>query len=71
MRVRDASGMKPGMDVSVGWVITDAFVAEHHMAGTWKVFNGKWRSFFRRTVAAIDTTKTPHEVRLEIGRAHV
>ncbi len=66
VRVRDASGLKPGMDVSVGWVITDAFVAEHHMAGTWKVFNGKWRPFFRRTVAAIDTTKTPHEVRLDV-----
>ena len=66
VRVHDASGLKLGTHVCLGWVITDAFVADHHMAGTWKVFNGKWRPIFRRTVVAVDTAKTPHEVTLDI-----
>jgi hypothetical protein len=50
----DASGLRVGDDVAVGWVITDDFVADHGMTGVWSVFNGTWRPFFRRTVAGVD-----------------
>lgn len=43
-----------GDDVDVGMVITDAFVDEHGMTGTWQVANGQWRAFFRRTVIAVE-----------------
>ncbi len=43
-----------GDDVDVGIVITDAFVAEHGMTGTWQTANGQWRAFFRRTVTAVE-----------------
>jgi hypothetical protein len=52
--VTDATGFAVGDDVSVGWVITDDFVDEHGMDGTWQISNGLWRPFFRRTVTAID-----------------
>ena len=52
----DASGLAVGDDVLVGWTITDAFVAEHGMTGTWQAFNGTWQAFFRREVVAVDTT---------------
>jgi hypothetical protein len=51
VEVVDARAMQlqPGQDIGVGWEITPQFVKEHHMAGTWKVFNGRWREFFQRT----------------------
>jgi hypothetical protein len=52
--VSDATGIAVGDDISVGWVITDDFVDEHGMDGTWEISNGLWRPFFRRTVVAID-----------------
>ncbi|MDG1478142.1 MAG: glycosyl hydrolase family 28-related protein [Myxococcota bacterium] len=52
--VADTAAFSVGDDVSVGWVISDAFVEEHGMADTWWSFNGLWRPFFRRTVVAVD-----------------
>jgi len=43
-----------GVEVAVGWTISEAFVEEHGMTGTWEVFNGTWRPFFRRTVVAVE-----------------
>lgn len=60
LQVADASGLSPGDDVSVGWVITDEFVEDHGMTGTWYSFNGEWRSFFRRTVVSVDTSSVPN-----------
>jgi hypothetical protein len=54
VRVQDPSGLQPGASVAVGWVISDAFVGNHGMTGTWSQFNGQWRPFFRRTVVAVD-----------------
>ncbi len=54
VRVQDPSGLQPGASVDVGWVISDAFVEDHGMTGTWSQFNGQWRPFFRRTVVAVD-----------------
>ena len=36
------------------------------MTGTWRAFNGTWQSFFRRTVVAVDTSRTPHRVTLDV-----
>ncbi|MFT7582703.1 MAG: hypothetical protein ACI9MR_004386, partial [Myxococcota bacterium] len=66
VHVADASGLAVGDSVSVGWVITDDFVAEHGMTGTWVTFNGLWKPFFRREIAAIDTSATPHAVTLDV-----
>ncbi len=43
-----------GSNVSIGWTITDEFVAEHEMTGVWYSFQGLRREFFRRTVVAVD-----------------
>ncbi|MBN2309649.1 MAG: hypothetical protein JXR94_11790 [Candidatus Hydrogenedentes bacterium] len=66
VQVADAAGLNVGDDVCVGWVITDEFVAEHNMTGTWQAFNGQWKAFFHRTVTAINDAVTPHEVTLDI-----
>ncbi len=62
----DASSLEAGDEVAVGWVITDEFVAEHGMTGTWQAFNGDWKPFFRREVVGIDTSVVPHEVWLDV-----
>ena len=54
VKVESSADLEVGMDIAVGFVITDAFVAEHGMDGTWQAFNGQWRSFFRRTIVRID-----------------
>ena len=66
VRVTDADALSPGDDVVVGWAITDAFVEEHGMTGTWRAFNGKWRPFFRRRVVAADARATPDTVTLDV-----
>ncbi len=60
--LEDASSLSPGQEVALGWLITDAFIAEHGMAGTWQAFNGQWMPFFRREVVAVDG----NEVTLDI-----
>jgi hypothetical protein len=66
VEVDDASGFAPGDDVSIGWVISDAFVEAHGMTGTWKAFNGTWRPFFRRQVEAVDLSVVPNVVVLDV-----
>lgn len=46
--------LNPGDDVNLGWIISDAFIAEHGMTGTWKAFNGTWQSVFRRQIVSVD-----------------
>jgi hypothetical protein len=55
VQVADTSGIAVGDNVAIGWTITDDFVAEHGMTDVWTSFNGDWRTFFRRTVTAVDT----------------
>jgi hypothetical protein len=52
----DASGIQVGDQVALGFTITDAFVEAHGMTDVWVEFNGEWRTFFRRTVTAVDAT---------------
>jgi len=66
VKVADAGSLTVGDEISVGWVITDAFVEEHGMTGTWQAFNGQWRSFFKRTITEIDQTATPHTITLDV-----
>lgn len=64
--LEDVSGLEPGDSVSVGWTITDDFIERHGMTGVWKSFNGKWKSFFRREVVAVDRQTTPPRVTLDV-----
>ncbi len=64
--IADASTLSIGQEVGVGWVITDPFIAEHNMTGTWVQFNGQWRPFFRRKITAIDTSGSPHKVTFDV-----
>lgn len=66
VRVNSAAGFAIGDDVSVGWIITDAFVAEHGMTGTWTVSNGQWRPIFRRKIVSIDTSAQPNTITLDV-----
>ena len=49
----DAGVLRVGDDVAIGFVITDAFIAEHQMTGTWQAFNGTWQPFFWRKVTGL------------------
>jgi pectate lyase-like protein len=62
----DASGLTVGDEVALGWTITDEFIEEHNMTGTWQAFNGQWKPIFRRTITAINTGVTPHEVTFDV-----
>ena len=66
LRLEDASSLEPGSELAVGWLISDAFVDEHQMSGTWVTFNGQWRAFFRRSVVSVDTSVSPHEVTVDV-----
>lgn len=64
--VADAKGISAGADVDLGFVITDAFVAEHGMTGVWRPFVGRWQPWFRRQVVAVDRRTAPHRVTLDV-----
>lgn len=50
----DAAGIAVGDEVSVGFVITPDFVAEHGMTDIWVEFVDQWKPIFRRTVVSVD-----------------
>ena len=64
--VNDASSLKPGDDIDIGWKITSSFVAGHGMTGTWTQFNGQWRAFFRRSVVSVNLSTWPHKVTFDV-----
>ena len=64
--VADASSLKPGDDVSIGWTITPAFVEAHGMTGVWTVFLNQWKPVFRRQVVKVDTAARPHRVTVDV-----
>ncbi len=66
VRVLDAATLMVGDSVSVGWVITDEFVEDHQMTGTWMAFNGQWRPFFRREVVGITCDMAGCDVELDV-----
>ena len=64
--VADAGALAVGDDVVLGFVISDAFVAEHGMDGVWGPFNGSWQPFERRQIVAIDRSAAPHRIELDV-----
>jgi hypothetical protein len=66
LMLEDASGLKLGDDVDIGWVITDGFIQEHGMTGIWKAHNGKWMTFFRLNIVSIDLSSRPHRVEVDV-----
>lgn len=66
VRLADAGSLRVGDDVSVGFTISAAFIAEHAMTGIWTVFAETWKPLFRRRVLTVDTTTTPHTVTLDV-----
>ena len=43
-----------GDSIAVGMTITDSFIEDHGMTGTWQAFNGTWQPFaWRRIVSAL------------------
>jgi hypothetical protein len=66
LEVADASTLLVGDDVAVGWEISEQFIDEHGMVGTWKAFNGQWVPFFRREIVAIDSSSEPHRIQLDV-----
>lgn len=64
--VADAADLAVGDDVDLGWVVSEAFVADHGMTGVWQAFNDTWQPFARRTVVAIDASATPARVELDV-----
>lgn len=52
----DAS-VAEGESIAVGMTITDAFIEDHGMTGTWQAFNGTWQPFaWRRVLGRRETT---------------
>ena len=64
LTLASAEGLSVGDAVALGWVITDAFVEDHGMTGTWQAFNGSFRPFFRRTVVAVEGDEVTLDVPL-------
>lgn len=67
VEVDDASALQLGDRVALGWVVSEAFRAEHGMSAYWGFAAGQWRPFFRRTVVSIDTSSAGrHRVELDV-----
>jgi hypothetical protein len=66
VEVEAAQDLSPGDDIAIGWIITPEFIEEHGMTGTWEAFNDTWQPFFYRSVVAVDTTSTPHRVKIDV-----
>ena len=68
--VHDASQFAVGDDVVLGWNITDEFIDEHQMTGTWdhstNAFKYTWQPFFRRQVMAVDTQSNPNKITVDV-----
>jgi hypothetical protein len=63
----DGDAWEVGDELVVGKVITDAFLEEHEMTGTWRAFNGTWQPFAWRTVVAVHADEDdPERVTLEL-----
>jgi hypothetical protein len=66
LKVANASVLKAGSDIVIGWTITDRFVAEHQMTGTWRRGLNEWTPFLRRKIVSINTKVSPHQITIDI-----
>lgn len=71
VEVENAGNLAVGDAVVVGFVISDAFVAEHGMSGTWTAFNNSWQPWFWRKIVAIDRSKSPNRITLDVPLRYV
>lgn len=70
--LENAAGIQPGDEIAIGWVITDAFRAEHGMQKYWGFSAGQWRAIFRREVKSVQGNKITFQVplRYPVRKAH-
>jgi hypothetical protein len=54
VELESVNGLKKGMDVDLGFVITDDFRKDFGMEEYWTFAKNKWRTFFRRNIVEID-----------------
>jgi len=71
VKVTDAGDLKVGDDVTIGFIISDAFVAEHGMTGVWTAFNNTWQPWFWRRIVAIDRNSSPQRITLDVPLRYV
>ncbi|MDP7033777.1 MAG: glycosyl hydrolase family 28-related protein [Planctomycetota bacterium] len=53
LRLQTVDGLRVGDEIAVGFVITDAFRAEHGMTEHWNLWRNRWKTFFRREIRSI------------------
>jgi hypothetical protein len=66
IRISNGSSFKAGDDISLGWRISDAFIAEHSMNGLWRLERNNWYPIFRRKVISVNTRVTPHLLTIDV-----
>lgn len=66
VEVTDAGDLQVGDSVVVGFVISEAFVAEHGMQNVWTAFNNSWQPWFWRRVVAIERDSSPQRITLDV-----
>jgi hypothetical protein len=64
--VASAGNLAPGDDIVLGHVITDAFVAEHGMTGTWSAFNGTWQPIALRKIVKVEAVPAGARVTFDV-----
>ena len=71
VEVSDPSLFTVGDDVAIGWVITEAFIADHDMEDYWEAFNDTWQPFFWREIVDIDTSVSPARLYVDVPLRYV
>ncbi|MFZ4715463.1 MAG: glycosyl hydrolase family 28-related protein [Bacteriovoracaceae bacterium] len=66
IKIQNASSLRVGDDISIGWKITDNFIDEHKMSGIWSIRRDFWWPIFQRKIVAINTRVTPNVVYIDI-----
>lgn len=66
LRLFNASSLRAGDEISIGWKITDAFIAEHSMTNIWKLERNNWYPIFRRKVVSVNTRVFPHVITVDV-----
>jgi hypothetical protein len=51
--IAPTDGLSLGDSVVIGQTITDGYIADHGMTGTWIAFNGSWQPFAWRRITAL------------------
>ena len=57
--IAPSANLQAGDSIVIGQTITDAYIADHGMTGTWRAFNGTWQPFAWRRILALRETTDP------------